>query len=100
MLTALLLLALRLMVPPEMVAPALPVRRLLKVLAPARVWVPVETKPGLLPSAVCKYMLVPDMTAPLADLVWVSMVPTVVTPEPPPATQLPPVTMPPLIAAS
>jgi hypothetical protein len=44
----------RVRAPPVMVAPALPVSRLLKVLAPARVWIPVDTRPGKEPSAVCR----------------------------------------------
>ena len=55
----------------------------MKVLAPAKVWVPVLTRPTLVASAVCRYRLEPTMTAPLALLVWVSMVPMVLTPEPP-----------------
>jgi hypothetical protein len=41
----------------------------LKVLAPAKVWVPVLTRPTLVASAVWRYITVPEITAPLADLV-------------------------------
>ena len=41
------------------------------------------TSPGLVASADCRTKLVPVMTAPLALLVWVSMVPIVLTPDPP-----------------
>ena len=55
------------------------VMALLNVLAPANVCVPVDTRPTLVASAVCKYRLVPDITAPFALLVCESMVPTVFT---------------------
>ena len=65
---------------PLTVAPAAPVNNELNVLAPAKVWVVVLTKPTFVASAVCKYTLVPDITAPLALLVWLSIAPTMVTP--------------------
>jgi hypothetical protein len=45
--------------PPVTVMPALPVIRLLKVLAPAQVWAPVDTRPGLVASAQLKVMTPP-----------------------------------------
>ena len=38
------------------------------------------TSPTLVASAFCSTNVVPDITAPLADLVWLSIVPIVVTP--------------------
>src|SRR5665213_2923771 len=52
--------------PPVTVTPALPVRRALKLLAPAQVWAPVLTKPGLVMSAQLKLMVLLLMLAPLA----------------------------------
>ena len=52
----------------------------LKVLVPAKVWAPVLTRPTLVPSAVCRIRLLPEMTAPSALLGWESIVPMVSTP--------------------
>lgn len=70
--------------PPVTVRPALPVNRLLNVLAPAQVWAPVETRPGLEVSAQDKVMVLELIWAPLAKDVQLVKVPTVVTPAPEP----------------
>ena len=66
MLVGLLLLAFKLIVAPETVAPALAVSRLEKVLAPPRVWVVVEISPAFVPSATARFRVLPVMVAPLA----------------------------------
>lgn len=66
------------------ISPPLMLMSSLKVLSPARVWAVVETRPRSSISAVWRYMLAPDITAPLALLVWLSIAPTVVIPPPPP----------------
>ena len=58
------------------------------VLFPANVCALIPTSPGLSAWAVCIYIDVPLITAPSFDFDWESIVPTAVTPEPPPA-QLP-----------
>lgn len=55
--------------PPDTLIPALPVILPVKVLAPAKLCAEVLTIPTLVASAVCKYMLVPLITAPLLLLV-------------------------------
>jgi hypothetical protein len=78
----LLVLPVKEIAPPVTVRPALPVKRLVKVLAPAQVWVPVETRPGKDASAVWRIKELPTMTAPSALLVCESIVPTALTPDP------------------
>lgn len=56
----------RLTAPPDTLRPALPVIKALKVLAPAQVWAPVLTIPGLVISAQEKVMTPPEICAPLA----------------------------------
>src|SRR5665213_2640403 len=69
--------------PPPAVRPALAVSRplvvtvLLKVLAPPNDWVVAVTRPTLVPSALCQTKLLPEITAPLALLVWESRLPMV-----------------------
>ncbi len=65
--------------PPETVSPALPVKRLLKVLAPAKLWTPVVTIPGFVASAGPKVIVVPEIVAPLTCEL-LEKVPTVLTP--------------------
>src|SRR5665213_1038434 len=52
-----------------------------KVLAPPMFWVPVEIRPGLVPSATSKFRVEPVMVAPLADAA--PTVPTLLMPVPP-----------------
>ncbi len=72
----------RLTAPPEVVIPALPVMRLEKVLAPARVWPEVLIRPMSVALADCRYRELPTMVAPLALGPWVSTVPIELTPVP------------------
>src|SRR5665213_1322566 len=52
-----------------------------KVLAPPMFWVPVEIRPGLVPSATSKFRVEPVMVAPSLLFVSESIVPIDVTPE-------------------
>ncbi len=72
-------------VAPVTASPAFAVTLPLNVLLPANVCTPVLTSPGFVPSAVWRYIPLPDTTAPSALFVWLSTVPINVTPLPAPS---------------